>query len=243
MKSAYAFVTVLLLTPLFFASAQQAPQNPSTTAAASQKPALTVQHEANFDAERQQANQLYLAERQLEALPLYEDLCRQDQANPVFAERHGAGLLAKAQTTSDPKQQQALIMESIKELQRAESLGDNSPYVVTMLGTLSKTPIGLLVGGPMGGLPLTVGYYYHGSTQAQTLIQQGEAAFNHNDLTTALKSYTAAAAADPACIPPRSSWETSTFVSKTIPTRESGMPKPLRSILTARRPTVIGATH
>jgi tetratricopeptide (TPR) repeat protein len=196
-KSAYMLVTALLLTPFFFASAQQAPQNPSTAAATAQKPALTVQHEANFDAERQQANQLYLAGKALDALPLYEDLCRQDQANPAFAERHGAGLLAKAQTISDPQQNQALYAGAMKELLRAESLGDNSPYVETVLGLMSKTPIGLAVGGPMGGLPLTVGYYYKGSPQAQLLIQQGEAAFSHNDLATALKFYTAAAAADP----------------------------------------------
>ena len=51
------------------------------------------------------------------------------------------------------------MAEAIKELQRAESLGDNSPYVEGMLGSLAKTPIGLIVAGPMGGLPLTVGLH------------------------------------------------------------------------------------
>jgi hypothetical protein len=162
-----------------------------------QQPAPKVAHEANFDAERAQANQLYQAGKLLDALPLYEDLCRQDQANPAFAERHGAGLLTKVRTVSDPKQQQAMYTEGMGELMRAEKLGDDSPFVTNMLSAYSKTPMGLLVGGPMGALPLTVGYYYNGSPQAQPLIQQGEAAFNHNDLTTALKYYLAAAAADP----------------------------------------------
>jgi tetratricopeptide (TPR) repeat protein len=219
-KSSYALVTVLLLSPLCLASAQQtppgtaqsnplvtsqvspasaqqAPQSSSAVPGTAQKAAPKVAHEANFDAERAQANQLYLAGRRLEALPLYEDLCRQDQVNPAFAERHGTGLIAKAGTLSDPKQQQAMYAEGMKELQRAESLGDNSPFVENILSMYSKTPLGLAVGGPMGALPLTVGYYYNGSPQAQSLMQQGQAAFGKNDFSNALQFYLATAAADP----------------------------------------------
>ena len=126
-----------------------------------------------------------------------DDLCRQDPTIAVFAERHAGGLLARQATVDDPKQKQAIMAEAIKELQRAESLGDNSPYVEGMLGSLAKTPIGLTVAGPMGGLPLTVGYTYNGSAQAQPLMQQGESAFSHSDVPAALKLYLAAAAADP----------------------------------------------
>ncbi|MGP8258768.1 MAG: tetratricopeptide repeat protein [Acidobacteriaceae bacterium] len=204
-KCIYPLVAVMLLPPILLASAQQTPpansqQAPASRSLASgmpQQPAPKVAHEANFDAERAQANQLYLAGKRLEALPLYEDLCRQDQANPAFAERHGIGLIAKAGTVSDPKQQTEMYAEGMKELERARSLGDDSPAVINMLSTYSRTPFGVAIGGSMGGLPLTVGYYYNGSPQAQPLIQQGEAAFNHNDLATALKFYLAAAAADP----------------------------------------------
>ena len=51
-------------------------------------------HEANLDAERKEANRLYLNDDKLKALPLYEDLCRQDPTIAVFAERHGSGLTA-----------------------------------------------------------------------------------------------------------------------------------------------------
>jgi hypothetical protein len=219
-KSTYALVAVLLLSLLPLASAQQAPPANSTPAPLSttqvwsgtpqqtpaipsvapvpaQKPAPKVAHEANFDAERAQANQLYLAGRRLEALPLYEDLCRQDQANPAFAERHGLGLIGKAGTVSDPKQRTEIYAQGMAELERARSLGDDSPAVINMLSTYSRTPFGVAVGGSMGALPLTVGYYYNGSPQAQQLIQQGEAAFNHGDLATALKFYFDAYAADP----------------------------------------------
>jgi len=219
-KSIYAFAAVILISPPFFATAQQSsPANSQATplataqvsAAGAQQtapsksvapgtpsqPAPKVAHEANFDAERAQANQLYLAGKRLEALPLYEDLCRQDQSLAVFAERHGLGLIAKAGTLSDPKQQQAIYMEGMGELTRAQKLGDDSPSVINMVSTYSRTPFGVVTTGSMGTLPLTIGYYYNGSPQAQPLIQQGEAAFKHNDLSTALKFYLAAAAADP----------------------------------------------
>ena len=177
--------------------AQQTAPNSSVATGSAPNPAPKVAHEANFGAERAQANQLYQAGKRLEALPLYEDLCRQDQAIAEFAERHGAGLMAKAGTVSDPQQHQTLYMEAMNELMRAEKLGDDSPAVENVLSIYSKTPMGLLVGGPMGALPLTVGYYYNGSPQAQPPMQQGEAAFGHNDFPTAVKYYVAAATADP----------------------------------------------
>jgi tetratricopeptide (TPR) repeat protein len=195
-KSVAVLAAVLLLSPLVPAQ-QPAPQPPPASNPASQKLAPTVQHEANFDAERAQANQLFLAGKHVEALPLYEDLCRQDQANPAFAERHGQALLEKSMTVSDPQQKQAMQTEGNKELMRAESLGDRSPYVEKMLGLMEKTPFGVEVAGPFGGLPLTVGYYYRGSLQAQPMMQQGEAAFEKGDFATALKFYVGAAATDP----------------------------------------------
>jgi tetratricopeptide (TPR) repeat protein len=196
-KSISALAAVLLLSPLSAANAQPAQPNPPVATPAPQNPAPKVQHEANFDAERAQANQLYLAGKHLEALPLYEDLCRQDQANPAFAERHGAGLIEKAGTLTDPKEKNATHMEGIKELMRAQSLGDNSPFVENLLSLFSKTPMGLAATGSMGALPLTVGYYYNGNAQAQPLLQQGEQAFGKKDLPVALGFYQQAAAADP----------------------------------------------
>ncbi len=156
--------------------------------------AAAAQHGPNFDAERKQANDLYLAGKPLEALPLYEDLCRQDATVAVFAERHGAGLLAKQATLTDGAQQQKVHAEAIAELRRAQALGDNSAYVRTVLELDSKS----LAGAVVSNVPLTVGYTYEGKREAQADFQKGEAAFGRSDWSTAAGFYAQAAAADPA---------------------------------------------
>lgn len=165
--------------------AQVAPQAPSIS---------VVHHESNFDSERKQANELFLAQKPLEALPLYEDLCRQDPTVAVFAERHGAGLLAKQATLSDPAAQSKLRLQAINELKRAQSLGDNSAYVRTVLSANTKTFVGAII----AGIPLTVGYTYAGKPDAQAVFHQAEAAFGRSDWTAAVQLYTQAAALDPA---------------------------------------------
>jgi tetratricopeptide (TPR) repeat protein len=163
---------------------QAAPQN-------TQPPA--PHHEANFDSERKQADELFLATKPLEALPLYEDLCRQDPTVAVFAERHAAGLLAEQATISDPNAAMKVRQQAIAELKRAQSLGDNSDYVRAVLNADSKTYVGAI----LSGIPLTVGYTYHGKPEAQAVFQQAENAFGHSDWATAAKLYAQAASLDP----------------------------------------------
>ncbi len=150
-------------------------------------------HESNFESERKQADELFLAQKPLEALPLYEDLCRQDPTVAVFAERHGAGLLAKAITLSDPSDQMKVHVQAINEIKRAQRLGDNSAYVRAVLNADSKT----LVGAILSGIPLTVGYTYHGKPEAQAVFHEAEAAFGRSDWATAAKLYVQAAGLDP----------------------------------------------
>ncbi len=173
------------------ASAQTAPQG---------SPA-TVRHEANFEAERAQANALYGAGKPLEALPLYEDLCRQDPTIAVFAERRGAGLVAKEATmpngtgtVAEANARLQVHLAAIREFKRAQSLGDDSAYIRTVLQADAKT----LAGAILAGIPLTVGYTYHGTPAAQAGFQQAEAAFGKADYAGAAKLYVQAATLDPA---------------------------------------------
>ncbi|MGD0680998.1 MAG: hypothetical protein ABR990_03015 [Terracidiphilus sp.] len=156
-------------------------------------PAVVPHHEPNFDLERKQADELFLATKPLEALPLYEDLCRQDPTIAVFAERYGAGLLAKEVTIADLQERLKVHQQAISEIKRAQSLGDNSAYVRAILTADAKT----LLGAILSGIPLSVGYTYRGKPEAQTVFQEGEAAFGRSEWAVALQLYIKAAGLDP----------------------------------------------
>jgi tetratricopeptide (TPR) repeat protein len=155
------------------------------------------QHKSSFDAERLQADEAFVHGKHPQALPLYEDLCEQDQTVALFAERHGILLLEKAETTQDAKERGELQSQGIAELERAQKLGDNSPLLVQTLYNATKTPAGAAVGAPMGMLPLTVGYTHTGSAAAQPLYTQGEEAFAQQNFAAAAPLYVKAAEADP----------------------------------------------
>jgi tetratricopeptide (TPR) repeat protein len=156
------------------------------------QPAAT-HHQPNFDSERKRANDLFLAQKPLEALPLYEDLSHQDPTIAVFAERYGAGLLAKEATISDPSERQKIHLQAISELKRAQTLGDNSAYVRDILSLEAKTFVGAVV----TGVPLSVGYTYHGKPEAQAIFRDAEASFGRSDWPAAAKLYQQAATLDP----------------------------------------------
>lgn len=159
----------------------------------------TVRHDANFEPERRQANDLFAAGKTLEALPLYEDLCRQDPTISVFAERHAAGLFAKAGAMPDGPDRKAVKEQGLAELRRAQSLGDNSPYLQTLLSIAKRSPLDAI----LTGVPLTVGYTYAGTPEAQAILKEAEAAFVSHEIEKALKLYQNAAEADPKWYTPR----------------------------------------
>jgi hypothetical protein len=156
-------------------------------------PSVVSHHETNFESERKHADELFLAQKPLEALPLYEDLSRQDPTVAVFAERYGAGLLAKEATLSDPADRMKVRLQAMNEIKRAQALGDNSAYVRNVLSFGNKTFVGAVV----AGIPLTVGYTYKGRPDAQAVFHEAEAAFGRSDWAAAAKLYTQAAALDP----------------------------------------------
>jgi tetratricopeptide (TPR) repeat protein len=187
-------------------SAQTAPAAQTTPPAQGLPPAqavapaqATVQHEANFEAERRQANDLFVAGKTLEALPLYEDLCRQEPNSALFAERHAAGLFAKTGAMPDGPARKAANEQALAELHRAQSLGDNSPYLQTLLSVANRSSATAM----LSGAPLTVGYTYAGTPEAQAIQKVAEAAFVNHEIDKALKLYESAAIVDPKWYTPR----------------------------------------
>lgn len=189
-------VMFLLSLSVSVVAQQQAPGSPQSGSAPPQAGSAT-QHQANFDAERAQANTLFVAGKTLDALPLYEDLCKQDPTVAVFAERHGIGLLAKADITADAKAKDELTNAGLAEISRAQSLGDNSPYVVSTLNAASKTPRGAVLNAPIGMPPLTVGYTYDGTPAAAKLYEQAEQLFGQQNYAAAAPLFVQASKADP----------------------------------------------
>jgi tetratricopeptide (TPR) repeat protein len=176
---------------------QQGAPGSQQAGGAAQQGAPAAHHQANFDALRQQANTLFLAGKSVDAVPLYEELSRQDPTIGVFAERHGVGLLAKADLTSDPKVKGELRAQGLAEIRRAQALGDNSPYVDSVLNAASKTPAGAAAGAPLGMPQPTVGYTHVGSAKAQPLYAQAEQAFAQQNWAAAAPLYVKASQTDP----------------------------------------------
>lgn len=156
--------------------------------AAQERPPAPPTQQPDFETERKQADEAFRAGKALEALPLYEDLEKRDPTRAVFAERHAAGLIAKSATITDPAAHAALLRQAYDELLRAQSLGDNSQYVINQLEhfkTLFSTPAANAAAPPVA------------NPKVLALLQQGEAAFARTDYAAALKAYTAAAEQDP----------------------------------------------
>jgi tetratricopeptide (TPR) repeat protein len=171
---------------------------PAQSSAGAGSGTTAVNHSAKFEEERKQANELFLAGKVLEALPLYEDLCRQDQTVAVFAERHAAGLFAKQATLSNDAEKKAVQEQGMAELRRAQSLGDNSSFVQSILALQAKNTVGSI----LSGVPLTVGYTYHGKPDAQAAMKEAETAFARNDMAAAVEFYKRASALDPSWYDP-----------------------------------------
>ena len=150
-------------------------------------------HDPDFDAKHARADDLFAHGKSVDALPLYQDLARQDPAVGVFAERIAAGLFAQSDAATDATQKLNLRVSATRELKRAWALGDHSEYVRVHLIAEDHT----LVGSVLSGVPLTPGYTYHGKADAQPIFQQAESTFSRGDFATAANLFAQAATADP----------------------------------------------
>ena len=132
------------------------------------------------DDELGKANTLYKAGKKLEALPLYEELAKDNPKEWLYAERLADCLLAKEMQTSDPAEIKAIRTRYRDEAKRAVELGDPNVFVQS----LSKIdPNGTSVIAP--------------ASPGSALLKEAEKAYSAGDFKTAMEKYTQAADADP----------------------------------------------
>jgi tetratricopeptide (TPR) repeat protein len=126
------------------------------------------------------ANEMFQAGRRLEALPLYEDLARENPKEWLYAERLADCLTVKELQMTDPAEIKAVRIRERDEAKRAIALGDPHVYVQTLAN--------LNIDGDRKIAP---------SSPASALLNEGEKAFTTGDFAAALAQYIAAAEADP----------------------------------------------
>ncbi len=132
------------------------------------------------DQKATQANQLYVAGKRLDALPLYEDLTKAYPNEMLYQERLAACLSAAAMQTTDAAQLKALRTRMRDAARRAVALGDKTNVIVMMANTDPDEPLPPPPANP-----------------AEVLMQEAEKAFSAGDYPAAMTKYQAAAQADP----------------------------------------------
>jgi tetratricopeptide (TPR) repeat protein len=100
---------------------------------------------------------------------------------------------------ADGPEKKTAFEQGWAEIRRAQSLNDSSGLQQTMQSFAARTPLGSI----LSGVPLTVGYSYQGTPEAQAKLKEAEAAFQSQNFQVAVKLYMEAAALDPAWYTPR----------------------------------------
>jgi tetratricopeptide (TPR) repeat protein len=126
------------------------------------------------------ANDLYVAGKKLDALPLYEELAKSNPKEWIYAERLADCLYAEMPHISDAAQVKAIRLRIRDEAKRAIALGDTHVFMES-LANLDLDDKGVVAP----------------TSPASALIQEGEKAYGAGDLATAMQKYQQAADMDP----------------------------------------------
>jgi len=130
--------------------------------------------------EAAKANAFFKDGKLLDALPLYEELAKENPNEWLYAERLAGCLSVASKNTNDPAKALALRTRERDEAKRAIALGDTNLVALMMAGIDPSVPVVIA--------PASAG---------SALLQEAEKAFSAGDFATAMTKYTAAAEADP----------------------------------------------
>jgi tetratricopeptide (TPR) repeat protein len=126
------------------------------------------------------AEALYKAGKILDALPMYEELAKQNPNEMIYQDHLAGCLTAESAQADDPAERKRLMIRAQEAAKRAVELGDTS-YVIQAMA--KRNLDALPPDGPM--------------TPAQELMHEAEKSFAAGDFPAALAKYAQAADADP----------------------------------------------
>lgn len=142
--------------------------------------AQTQSSDANYEAERKKAIDLFNANKNLEALPLFEDLVKQNPQDDVTLLGLAACLLNHSATVEDADAAAKERIRARELLLKAKDLGNNSNLLQNLLQMVPED-----------------GRIRFAATPEDQAMQKGEAAFARNDFPEAIKNYSRALELNP----------------------------------------------
>lgn len=142
--------------------------------------AQTQGSEANYEAERKKAIDLFNNNKNLEALPLFEDLVKQNPQDDVTLLGLATCLLSHSATIEDEDAAAKERVRARELLLKSKQLGNNSNLLQNLLQMVPED-----------------GRISYARTPEDQAMQQGEAAFARNDFPEAIKNYSRALELNP----------------------------------------------
>lgn len=139
---------------------------------------------ADYQARRQKASDLFNQGKRLEALPFLEQLAKENPNDDQILVALAASLVEHAATLSD---EQAAGNERLRAralLDKAWQLGNTSPLAMNLSELLKK-------------LPESGAIKFSDNPQVEAAMRAGEAAFSRRDFTQAIKDYSRALEIEP----------------------------------------------
>ena len=144
-------------------------------------PPAHTQGDAAYQAKRQQAMQFFEQGKRLEALPLLEDLVREDAGDQEVVVALAASLVRHAATLTD---QQAAGKERLRAKDLLEKSGSFSPLAQNLLQLLRE-------------MPESGDIQFSENPAVEQAMRAGEAAFSRRDFDEAIRNYSKAVELEP----------------------------------------------
>src|SRR5258708_7625958 len=166
------FIATALLCRLALASPAVSAQDSNRTPASASDDA--------YQAQRKFALGLFNQNHHLEALPIFQQLAKQNPNDAEVIFGWGACLIDHSATVSDDRTANQERAQARELLLRAKQLGNNSPLLLNLLEMLPED-------GSIG---------HDKNAIVDQAIRDGEAAFAKNDYDAAISAYSRAFAAD-----------------------------------------------